>query len=320
MTNLVKLLSLISAVGVVTGCSSALDFDAAKNANEIVEESDTALDADLEADEAALALSISVAEKSKKGAIVVEKSIYLSLANQILPAVYPPPKGKTCLVQAGTHLINLKQSGENSFSAEVSYHGLKIALNRISCKQGEIVSVRAGSGFRGLAVVTSKQATFFAKELVYIPLLAPLDPVKPVCDLPPAKPKQGAIEASGAQEDAVTTVRSGADYTSPALCMSPDGTGCGQPPAPPEPPVMLHKCAVITGRQNIKLNAIKGNSYISGTAVAAREVSSPVWYADECQMGEILQVDSKSLSEALGYATHSRPNVVPKPGASEGSK
>ena len=83
---------------------------------------------------------------------------------------------------------------------------------------------------------------------------------------------------------------------------------------------MLHKCAVITGRQNIKLNAIKGNSYISGTTVAAREVSSPVWYADECQMGEILQVDSKSLSEALGYATHSRPNVVPKPGASEGSK
>ena len=320
MTNLVKLLSLMSAVGVVTGCGTALDFDAAKNANEIGEESDTALDADLKADEAALALSIPVAEKSKKGTLVVEKSIYLPLAHQLRPAIYPQPKEKNCLVHAGAHLINLNQDGENQFSGQVSYHGLKIALNRKSCKQGEIVSVRAGSGFRGLAVVTSKQATFFAKELVYIPLPAPLDPVKPVCDLPPAKPKQGAIEASGAQEDAVTTVRSGADYTSPALCMSPDATRCVQPPAPPEPPVMQHKCAVFTGRQNIKLNAIKGNSYISGTTVAANEIISPIWYADECQMGEILQVDSESLRKALGYATHSRPNVVPKPGASEGSK
>lgn len=291
MTNLVKLLSLMSAVGVVTGCGTALDFDAAKNANEIGEESETALDADLKADEAALALSIPVAEKSKKGTLVVEKSIYLPLAHQILPAIYPQPKEKNCLVHAGAHLINLNQDGENQFSGQVSYHGLKIALNRKSCKQGEIVSVRAGSGFRGLAVVTSKQATFFAKELVYVPRPVPLD-------LPAG---------------------SDAAFLSPALCESPDGTRCVQPPAPPEPPVMQHKCAVITGRQNIKLNAIKGNSYISGTTAAANEIISPIWYADECKIGEILQVDSESLRKALGYATHSRPNVVPKPGTCEGS-
>ncbi len=291
MTNLVKLLSLMSAVGVVTGCGTALDFDAAKNANEIGEESDTALDADLKADEAALALSIPVAEKSKKGAIVAANSMYLPLAHQILPAIYPQPKEKHCLVHAGAHLINLNQDGENQFSGQVSYHDLKIALNRKSCKQGEIVSVRAGSGFRGLAVVTSKQPTFFAKQLVYIP-----------------RPVPGDLPAG-----------SDAAYTSPALCKSPDGTRCAQPPAPPEPPVMLHNCAVIAGRQNIKLDTIKGNSYISGTTVLANRVINPIWFADECQIGEILQVDSESLVKALGYPTYSHQNVVPKPGALGGS-
>lgn len=309
MANRVNFLSLVSILGVVTGCGSVFDFDAANNANEIVEESDSVLGADLEADEAALALSISVARKSKKGVIVAEKAINLPLALQMVPAIYPAPKEKTCLVHAGSHLINLKQEGENQFSAEVSYHGLKIALNRISCKQGEIVSVRAGSGFQGLAVVSSMKPTYFKKELVSIPKPQPLDPIN---TSPEANPKRGAGEGSESEADSVTILAAGsnAEYTSPALCDIPVVAGPVDCPRPPEPPVFRPTCAVFSGRQNIKIKASKGSSYISGTTVAANSVIALIWYSDECENGESLRLDSKNLSKALS----SKPVAMPTTG------
>ncbi|MBM3383444.1 MAG: hypothetical protein FJY29_13560 [Betaproteobacteria bacterium] len=278
MANMVKLVSLVSALGVVTGCGTAFDLDAAKNANEIVEESNNALEKQVESDETAFALSVPVAEKSKKGAIVVEKSMSLPLAYQLLAAVFPRPIGKTCLVHAGAHLINLKYSGKNEFSAEVSYpKGLKISLNRKSCKQGELIEVRAGSDFRGLAIVTNKQATYFQKELTYVPF--PSEPRNDLAPLPKLQP--GAIEGSDAQIGGVTTVTT--------------------PSKPPKPPAESEQCSVRSGRQNIRLHASKERSYISGTAVAASKVMNKIYIFGECNFGEKLLADTVSLGQALGY-------------------
>lgn len=280
MANVLKLLSLVSALGVVTGCGTAFDLDAKKNANEIVQESDNALEKEIESDEEAFALSVPVAEKSQKGAIVVEKSIHLPLAYQILPAVYPPPPEKTCAVHAGSHLINLKYSGDFTFSAEVSYpKGLRITLFKNSCKQGEIISVRAGSGFQGLAIVTNKQSTYFKKEVTYVRL-------------------PGISEGM--------EVKDAADAEGPSVlrCVKPilpsDGPQARGCVPVPKPPVNSDACTVRSGRQNIKINATKKLAHISGTAVAAPKIAAGA-ITGECKFGEKLRVTTGSLGKALGY-------------------
>lgn len=285
MTNKVRLLSLACALGIVTGCGTIQSSELETGVTETVsadghDESEISLTSDKEKFE----ISVPIAKRSKQGVIVVEKSIHLPIADQVLPAIYPQPKEKTCLLHAGSHLINLKSLDDFQFSAQVRIpKGVKFKLTKMSCMQGKVV-VRAGSGFLGLAVVTNKLPTYFKKTLIH-------NPKPTVCDsrdLACIRPQTGVIGGNNAPADAVTH----------ELAKSPNGS---------------EKCSVHSGRQNIKIDANKIYSHISGTAISSNEVFSPIYIVDECKFGEKLLAEPVRLGIALGYDMDSPEQKVENP-------
>lgn len=154
MANFVKLFSLTCTLALVTSCGS----------NPIQSLSDEAKNEspEVEADEADFALNGLLGKNS--GAIVVEKTI--SLPRAVNSLIFPAPPVSKCFVNAGAHLVNVSALGEFEFIAKVTYpKGYTRIFAKDSCGEGELVTVRAGSGFLGLAVTANKAGTKFRQVL-----------------------------------------------------------------------------------------------------------------------------------------------------------
>lgn len=184
--------ALLGICGLATACGSYEE-----KANKVIAEGQEEIvnsDNQLthQADEALLSLSLPIAEKKRLGVIVAENSISAEQADELRAAMYPPPPAQRCIVHAASHLVKVVAGkGAGSFSATVSYpQGLRFQLTDKSCKDGQLVHVRAGMGFKGTAITRHKYGVAFRMGSVIstpipIPELCTLK-YPSVCEVPPS--------------------------------------------------------------------------------------------------------------------------------------
>lgn len=288
MASLVKCLTLASLVGIVAACGQQNDYFAeelAKAEKDRLNESKNADEREFEFDNRTDAndfrLSLPV-EPVKSGVVIVEKSIVLPRAAVWTGLPSETKKAGKCVVFAGAYLSSI-QSDKEGFSGTLSYpKTLAAKAHKKACREGDLVSVQPGSGFKGLAITVNTSGTSFALD-------DGLDP--------------GSTDGSEAAKPIAATSKEA--FLSPAVeppCFLPadDGSvhtkGCVPLPYPPKPKTA---CSVFGNRGNISIHAAKSRSTITGIVVEASDILDLMWRSDECESGAKIVVDSLSLRKAL---------------------
>lgn len=339
-----KRVGVVGVLGLAVACGRAEQQDFAKLDAETLAEIE---EANLQTDDEAVSMSLTIGQQSKTGLIVVERSISVRRADVVVPAVYPLPPIASCILHAGAHLVNVKnvsKSGE-SFTANVSYpQNVKFPVLKKSCRAGQAVIVEAQSGFEGLAIPANSHGTEFLrkeKATVSLPYCKPIQGrmidllgwskiVKyyDECQHNDLK-KAGFVKIS--DEELICTKIAG-------VLISPSGQkvhfkdGCHRAallshgyssaadavklgPAVADAivsdlvnsPKIQERCFVYAGRGNIRISAPKGTKGFSGKTTAASAVLDTMYRVDECESGAQLIVDGLRLEKAL---KESKPTLV----------
>lgn len=155
--------ALLGICGLATACGSYTG-NVDELLTELSDENTSADDQHADAeDESRFALSLPIAEKNPVGVIVAKKTISVERAQKVSLGIQPPRPALKCVLHAASHLVKLS-AGEksSSFTATVTYpKGLKFALTRSSCQEGQLVNVRTGMGFKGTAITQNKDGVAF---------------------------------------------------------------------------------------------------------------------------------------------------------------
>lgn len=339
-----KRVGVVGVLGLAVACGRAEQQDFAELDAETLAGIE---EANLQTDDAAVSMSLTIGQQSKTGLIVVERSISVRRAVLAIPAVYPPPSIARCILHAGAHLVNVKnvsKSGE-SFTANVSYpQTVKFPVLKKSCRAGQAVIVEAQSGFEGLAITANSQGVEFLrkeKATVSLPYCKPIQgrmidllgwskivKYKDECEHNELK-KSGFVKIS---DDELICTQIAGVLMSPSgqkvhfkngchrAALLSHGYGSGADAVKPglgvagasvsdlvASPKIQERCFVYAGRGNIRISAPKGSKGFSGKTTAASAVLDTMYRFDECERGAQLVVDGLRLEKAL---KESKPTLV----------